>query len=171
MSARNLDNCGVMTKMRKRGFGYPDRYYYLAKCYGYYLEPNVLYEECRNCRLNVHYKDLEDTEKLSQKQYEDILKFIKGFTQFDSSGEVVKTFTNGYCYYFALILHTRFPDSSIVYYAVGNHFACKIKDRVFDITGDLTYKNLFFEDWEDFKKHDSLGSSRIIKCCIDKLDV
>lgn len=102
--------------------------------------------------------------------YAGVLRFIRDFKQFDK-GEVTRTFTNGYCYWFAFILHTRFPDSEIVYYSAGNHFACKIKNRIFDITGDITDKNLFFEPWEEFKKFDSLETARIIKYCIDKTGV
>lgn len=105
---------------------------------------------------------------ISFRKYSQVIKFIRSFKQFDT-GEVTTTFTNGYCYYFALILHTRFPKSSIVYYAVGRHFACKIDGRVFDITGDITNKNLFFEDWEEYKKIEPIQSARIQKDCIDKI--
>lgn len=99
----------------------------------------------------------------------EVNKFIKDFKLYDNSGEVTDTFTKGYCYWFAYILKARFNIGSIVYYHVGNHFAFKIFDRVFDITGDITDKNLFFEPWETFKSYyDSAVVERIIKGCINK---
>lgn len=102
--------------------------------------------------------------------YVGVIRFIRDFKRFDT-GEVTRTFTNGYCYWFAYILHTRFPDSEIVYYSAGNHFACKIKNRIFDITGDITDKHLFFESWEEFKKEEPLEATRIIKYCISKTGI
>lgn len=102
--------------------------------------------------------------------YAGVLRFIRDFKCFDT-GQVTRTFTNGYCYWFAFILHNRFPNSEIVYYAVGNHFACKIGNRIFDVTGDITDKKFFFESWEDYKKVEPLESQRIIKYCIDKTGI
>ena len=102
--------------------------------------------------------------------YAGVLRFIEEFKRFDT-GQVTRTFTNGYCYWFAFILHNRFPDSEIVYYSAGNHFACKIRDRIFDITGDITNKNLFFESWEEFKKTNLLESIRITRYCITKTGI
>lgn len=99
-----------------------------------------------------------------------VLKFIEDFKRFDK-GQVTRTFTNGYCYWFAFILHNRFPDSEIVYYHAGNHFACKIRGRIFDITGDITNKNLFFESWEEFKKTEPLEALRVTRYCIDKTGI
>ena len=99
-----------------------------------------------------------------------VKRFINEFKRFDT-GQVTRTFTNGYCYWFAYILHTRFPDSEIVYYSAGNHFACKIKDRIFDITGDITNKNLFFESWEEYQKVEPLDSAEVIKYCVLKTGI
>ena len=104
------------------------------------------------------------------KNYAGVLRFIEDFKRFDT-GQVTRTFTNGYCYWFAFILHTRFPDSEIVYYSAGNHFACKIRNRIFDITGDITNKNLFFESWEEFKKSEPLEAIRIDRYCITKTGI
>lgn len=103
--------------------------------------------------------------------YAGVMRFIRDFKQFDKSGEVVRTFTNGYCYWFAFILHTRFPESEIVYYSAGNHYACKIKNRIFDITGDITDKHLFFESWEEYKLLDPKETARLKKYCIDKTGI
>ena len=102
--------------------------------------------------------------------YAGVLRFIRDFKRFDT-GQVTRTFTNGYCYWFAFILHNRFPNSEIVYYSAGNHFACKIGNRIFDVTGDITNKNLFFEPWEEYQKCEPLESSRIIKYCVTKTGI
>lgn len=99
-----------------------------------------------------------------------VIRFINDFKRFDT-GQVTRTFTNGYCYWFAFILHNRFPYSEIVYYDAGNHFACKIKNRIFDITGDITEKNLFFESWDEFQKAEPEKSKGIIRYCITKTGI
>ena len=101
----------------------------------------------------------------------EVLKFIHDFKMYDHSGEVTDTFTRGYCYWFAHILHSRFPDSDIMYYAVGNHFACKIEDRIFDITGDITDKNLYFEYWDKYKNFDAEDYARVLRDCVYKTGI
>ena len=100
----------------------------------------------------------------------EVLKFIHDFKRFDS-GEVTRTFTNGYCYWFAHILHARFPDSKIVYYDAGNHFACLIDSRIYDITGDITNRNLFFESWEYFKQIEPNRAKEVTEYCIKKTGI
>ena len=102
--------------------------------------------------------------------YAEVNKFIKQFKRFDT-GQVTQTFTNGFCYWFAYILHTRFPDSEIVYYHAGMHFACKIKDRIFDITGDITDKKYFFESWEEIQKLEPIEAEWVKRYVIDKTGI
>ena len=102
--------------------------------------------------------------------YTGVKRFIREFKRFDT-GQVTRTFTNGYCYWFAYILHTRFPNSQIVYYHAGNHFACKIGSRIFDITGDITDKHLFFEPWEDFMLAEPFEARQVAKYCISKTGI
>ena len=102
--------------------------------------------------------------------HEVVSKFIKDFKRFDT-GEVTHTFTNGYCYWFAHILHTRFPDSEIVYYDVGKHFACSIEGCIYDITGNITDRNLLFESWEDYKKIEPDKARKVIEYCINKTGI
>ena len=121
----------------------------------WYDIPFILSDEWSNKHLAMH---------------SEVLRFIQNFKRFDT-GEVTQTFSNGYCYWFAFILHSRFSDSEIVYYEVGNHFACKIHDCIFDITGDITSKNLFFEPWEEYKTLNPKESNKIIKDCIEKTGI
>ena len=81
--------------------------------------------------------------------------------------EVIEAFTCGCCYWFAFILKCRF----IEYYNCGimidyiqNHFGCKIEDKVFDITGDVTDKY----KWEYWSLcEDPYLKARIIEDCIN----
>ena len=109
--------------------------------------------------------------RLKLTDYAEVGKFITEFKSLDNIGVLTHTFKNGYCYWFAHILHTRFPKSEIVYYSAGLHFACKIGNRVFDITGDITEQNLFFESWDMFKKVEPEESERITKLCILKTGI
>lgn len=49
---------------------------------------------------------------------------------------VIECFTNGCCYWFAVILRQRFKGK-IVYDPVIGYFACKIGDAVYDIRGNI----------------------------------
>lgn len=96
---------------------------------------------------------------------EEVLNFIKAFTDFGTP--VKECFTCGNCYWFAYILHSRFPGSSIVYDVVANHFACQICGKVFDITGDVT-KQYHWDFWERLiHDYDPLVISRIQRDCIN----
>ena len=90
----------------------------------------------------------------------DILQFISHFQNTDT----INTFTNGCCYWFAYILHGRFPELEIMYDAVANHFVASVDGRLYDITGDVTDKYNVVA-WDDFS--DELQKKRIIKQCIE----
>ena len=76
----------------------------------------------------------------------------------------MKLFTECACFWFAIILHQRFKDSSIVYNPELVHFATKINGRVYDISGELSYPSDYV-DWEDYRLN-SLDSSLIVRDCI-----
>lgn len=71
-----------------------------------------------------------------------ILFFIDHFKRFDNCGILEKTFSQGHCYYFAVILKERF-NGVILYDKENGHFVTKIDNNIYDITGDITkfYKN------------------------------
>ena len=107
----------------------------------------------------------------------DILNFIKIF----QTPETTKVFTNGCCYWFAVILSKRFEQSTIMYNPVENHFATRIKDGLYDITGRLEftchykYVNGVQEydghwiAWDSYSCYDSLNRERVYKQCILKI--
>lgn len=93
-------------------------------------------------------------------------KFIKNFTQFGK--QVRECFTQGNCYYFALILKDRF-NGDIMYNEIEGHFACRIKRKLYDITGCCD--NLYVGDWiswENYKIVEPNRSKGIIRDCILK---
>ena len=92
-------------------------------------------------------------------KHEEVLGFL---SRFQAGEQVRQVFLNGCCFWFAVILHCRFPGSIIVYDQVANHFAVLISGRVYDITGERTDGN--FEPWSELS--DDLLRARIIRDCI-----
>ena len=98
-----------------------------------------------------------------------IENFIQQFRQFGT--DVVDCFSCGMCFHFAWILKARFgPGAETVYDPVINHFACRIDDRIYDISGDITdnaeYK---WETWATFKGKDQKETMRIVRDCVGKI--
>lgn len=98
----------------------------------------------------------------------EVLNFIKQFRELDAS----KCFLNGMCYYFTVILERRFAATRgiiIMYDQVMNHFATKIDNRIYDISGDVTDDAHFhWEPWRKVQETDALLTERIIRDCIQK---
>ena len=95
-----------------------------------------------------------------------ILGFIRRFHQCRDIPSIVDVFTNGCCYWFAYILHARFPDSEIVYSDRFIHFATKINGIVYDIRGVVPSQDEYVS-WEEFRKADETHADRIIRDCIN----
>lgn len=97
---------------------------------------------------------------------EEVLNFIK---RFQNEG-TIKTFTEGCCYWFAFILDDRFnydvPESGIMYNPIENHFATWINGKLYDITGEIPFTNVW-EEWFQYEGKDKLESERIIRDCIE----
>ena len=94
----------------------------------------------------------------------DVELFIQHFTNAGNNQNIIETFTCGCCYWFAYILCGRFKNAEMMYDSIINHFVVRIKDRLYDITGDVTDK-YNAEPWEDFT--DELEKQRIIDYCIE----
>ena len=68
----------------------------------------------------------------------------------------------GNCYYFALILHDRFPDSEIYYDEIDGHFLTKIGDAYYDWRGEYIHVNeKALVKWDDYEKKDPIHYYRI----------
>lgn len=90
--------------------------------------------------------------------HSEILSFISRFTDGGRRSEVIDTFSNGCCYWFARILKERFgapppqnTESEIVYDEVMNHFAYRYAGVVYDITGEVTNRVDCFKPWREVK--------------------
>ena len=93
---------------------------------------------------------------------ETVLAFIR---RFQNEG-TIKAFTNGACYYFALILVNRFLLAETAYNQVLGHFAARIGSELYDITGKLENDGHWM-DWDEFMAYDPLEAGRVAKYCID----
>ena len=73
----------------------------------------------------------------------------------------------GNCYYFAIILKTRFPEGSILYDVITGHFVFYINNKKYDWSGvviDNEYSKYIL--WDDFKNYDSIQFKSVIEGCI-----
>ena len=93
----------------------------------------------------------------------DVLYFIDKF-KFIHQKEVEELFLCGDCYYFAIILKSRFPNAKILYDQVVGHFITDINGRQYDILGDVTDKytnTISYDEMPDIEK------SRLIRDCVE----
>ena len=98
------------------------------------------------------------------------LNFIDGFSNHGDRKEVIECFTLGYCFWFAYILHGRFSSETkcaIMYDDIENHFGCRIDNKVYDITGDVTNQYDWVE-WTSIKDKDINHWKHIIRDCVKK---
>lgn len=91
-------------------------------------------------------------------------KIIQFIQKFNKSKDIQTLFTCGCCYWFAYILCERFAEAKIMYDPIANHFVAGIKNRLYDITGDVTDKYKV-QEWNSFS--DEAERQRIIDYCIE----
>lgn len=94
---------------------------------------------------------------------DEIIDFIEEF-KYKYKEEIEDVFSNGYCYFFAIMLKERF-GGEIVYDPIQNHFALCRNLKKYDIIG---YTNGHFENWESYQEKELLDTERIYKNCIYK---
>lgn len=92
---------------------------------------------------------------------ESILEFIRIF----NSSENIELFTDNACYWFAIILSNRFSNSKIVYDPHQIHFATKIGNHIYDITGIVEYDEDYV-DWLEYQEYAD-DTDLIIQMCIN----
>lgn len=104
----------------------------------------------------------------------DIEKFIETFKKDGNEKSLEEHFTCGYCYHFAVILAILFGgkcgSKHIMYNPVENHFAVKIKNKLYDITGEII-PNEHWYNWEQYKHFEPLDSKRVIEQCVYKKEI
>lgn len=96
---------------------------------------------------------------------EKICKFIDKFKEYDQNDVIVKTFMNGQCYWFAVILAERFSGGQILYEPIEGYFVTKIVGRYYDIRGDVTelYEGATFYDEKQCFEMDSILRGCMLK--------
>lgn len=94
-----------------------------------------------------------------------ILAFIEKFKE-QYPDELEEIFSDGWCYYFAIILRARFAGR-IYYLPKENHFVCKIGEMFYDINGVVIPEEEV--PWDEYKYEDMLHTQHIIRDCIMKL--
>lgn len=96
---------------------------------------------------------------------DEVLEFIqRRFIQYGDCH-----WTDGNCYYFAEILHHRFPYLDIVYLAIRGHFMAKCGHMLYDFTGKHyidEYQDDVILSLNKIQKEDPLWYNRIERDCI-----
>lgn len=89
---------------------------------------------------------------------EQVIEFARRFGNVD--------WNNGNCYYFAVMLRTRF-NGSVFYDTIAGHFVCRIYDKFYDSNGEYTPCNPNAVIlWRNFREYDKLQYIRIVNGCI-----
>ena len=93
---------------------------------------------------------------------ENILQFIKKFSDFGN--QVLECFTEGNCFWFAMVLAIEFAGE-IYYDPIVGHFATMIDGVMYDITGAVENTSDFVS-LEEIRK-DELLWARLRRDCVD----
>lgn len=100
------------------------------------------------------------------KSREKVEAFIQTFK--DKHPEAIEdTFINGYCYWFAHILATRFKGD-IWFNPNIVHFAAKIGDNLYDVCGIITSDEGAWMSWASFQLSNRAAVQDIVRSCIKK---
>lgn len=91
---------------------------------------------------------------------EEILEFIKRRFPKDCN------WTTGNCYYFATILHERFPGGTVAYDVIYGHFVYKYEDTYYDWNGIVDMTGRLVVEWNSFEDYDKSVKERVERDCI-----
>lgn len=90
-----------------------------------------------------------------------VLEFIKRRFPIDNN------WTDGNCYFFAVILKSRFPQGIIYYDVIDGHFVVDIDGVKYDWSGISSDKGKhYYVEWDIFTQYDELQKQSIINQCI-----
>ena len=73
---------------------------------------------------------------------------------------------SGNCYYFAVILKSRFPEGKIYYDVIHGHFVFQYQCNFYDWGGLYHPNDIVLTPWDDFSEYDPLQKERIEISCI-----
>ena len=96
----------------------------------------------------------------------EVVDFIRGIR----NDGTMHAFLEGYCYWFAHILYSRFLPyvrTYIMYNQILGHFAASINGKLYDITGRIEDDGNWVE-WEQWKKGEPCYSKVVERDCILK---
>ena len=91
---------------------------------------------------------------------DNVIEFISRRFPIDSN------WTDGNCYYFALILKDRF-NGEIFYDVIYGHFFVRIGNHYYDYNGLVDIKERKLVNWKNFDEYDSSQKNRIIRDCLN----
>lgn len=93
-----------------------------------------------------------------------VLDFIKRRFPVDNN------WLTGNCYFFAVILKSRFEEGIILYDVIDGHFVTMIGGVMYDWSGIVLPEEdetkHFYVEWDKFEDYDELQKQSIIKGCI-----
>ena len=90
----------------------------------------------------------------------EVLEFINRRFKSDCS------WMTGNCYFFAVILKSRFPEGKIYYDVIAGHFVFQYQNKFYDWTGLYHSNDAILVSWDEFDQYDSLRKEIIIRDCI-----
>lgn len=96
-----------------------------------------------------------------------IEEFIRVFKKGFNEDELIKVFTQGNCYHFAVILDDIY-DGNIMYDEINGHFMFKYEDSYYDIRGEVKNVEHIQYLWK-IRKNDELLYQRILRDCVYKI--
>ena len=87
---------------------------------------------------------------------QEVMEFIQRRFPKDSN------WTNGNCYYFALILSDRF-SGTMYYDVIYGHFITKIGDYYYDYCGIVNLDKRVLVEWSKFEEYDKHQYRRVVE--------
>lgn len=141
-----------------------------------------LYEKCSDKELfkemffafvNISFEDYlnECIDKTTRTEDAEMNDFLTRFHLNEKSSACVnEVFTSGCCFWFAKILQERFEKygAKIVFCPSISHFACRINDSIYDITGRLSYiDDEEWYEWDKYKEIDPAHYERLLRDCVN----
>lgn len=90
---------------------------------------------------------------------DEVIEFIKRRFPNDSN------WLNGNCFFFTVILKSRFPLGIIFYDVILGHFVFRYKDKFYDWSGEIVPDG-YLVKWDDFEDYDKFQYKRILSDCI-----
>lgn len=90
----------------------------------------------------------------------DVLEFINRRFKIDCN------WVDGNCFFFAVILKSRFQDGEIFYDVINGHFVFKYQNNFYDWNGLYHHSDTILISWDGFDNYDVLQKKTIIRDCI-----